>query len=583
VRTPNEDSPEELMTDIRRALDAEHPLTLLSFVSALLAAVDSRRRHPLERLQRRQDDPEVTREDLVRSFLDTPCLETSAVLAVVAAMDADDLERARIGRELARRQDLARLPHWLARLGDARVEGCSEMVHVLGDGDDVMVGLRLLTGEALTTIVYIDHNLGTVAKDGFALPEPLDDVVRTMRSRVDVPGFSWQALDPKDVRARLREAIEAGERTFPPFESDTWPAARPLVEWVAGLLPEGGSGYVRAEWSDAERKALIRRFLGSPEAGGLGDDVGPLAEALVSFACDDGPGDPLRWSPPSVAMVLTDWAPRKLLADRALLGRLPDVLGALVRFAHREREIPAVLTAETLDAIEDLRSEFWDLVRSPRLQGPSALLEALGSLEGMEETAQPLEEPDPSDLLAALDADYRIAFLRHLVRTVGSPEAMATLDDTPLPDEPFDPSGIPDDVRPKVDEVLALVDHCADTLLDVEYRTAFRRLLARSARRSPEVFRRRGRAVTAAAAICWMVGKANDLFVPTGGGMAVKDLLASFGLAQTSVSQRAEAIARGAGIDTWTEGAELGTPDLLVSSRRRELLCWRDYVGWPQP
>lgn len=571
------------MADVRRALDAEHPLALLSLVSALIAAVDGRRRHPLERLQRRQDEPEVTREDLVRSFLDTPCLETSAVLAVVAAMDADDLERARIGRELARRGDLARLPRWLARLGDARTEGCSEMVHVLGDGDDVIVGLRLPTGETLSVVVYVDHNLGTAAKDGFALAEPLGDVVRTMRAHVDVPGFSWRELDPADARARLREAIEAGERTFPPFESDTWPAARPLVEWAARLLPEGGHGYTRAEWSDSERKALVRRFLRSPEASGLGDDVTPLVEALVAFACEDGPGDPLRWSPPAVTLVLTDWAPRKLLADRALLRRLPDVLGALVRFAHRERKIPAVLTAETLDAIEDLRSQFWDLVRSPRLQGPTALLEALGSLEAMGEAAELVEEPDPSDLLAALDADYRVAFLRHLVRTVGSPEAMAALDDTPLPDEPFDPSGIPDDVRPKVDEVLALVDHCADSLLDVEYRTAFRRLLAQTARRSPEVFRRRGRAVTAAAAICWMVGKANDLFVPTGGGMAVKDLLASFGLAQTSVSQRAEAIARGAGIDTWAEGAELGTPDLLVSSRRRELLRWRDYVGWPKP
>jgi len=574
-----DDRPDELLADIRRALGAEHPLAFLALVSALLAAADQRRRHPLERLARRQDEVEVTREQLIRSFLDVPCLETSAVLAVVAAMDADDLERVRIARELSRRQDIASLPRWVAGVGDARIEGAQEMVHILGDGDDVLIGLRLPTGEALTVVVYVDHNLGTVAKDGFALPETLDEVVAIMQARVDEPGFSWRELDPKDARARLEEAIEMGERTFPPFESDSWPAARPLVEWAARLAPRGGTGYVRHTWSEEERSALRARFLAAPEALGLDDpESAELVDSVLWFGCEAGPGDPLRWSPPSVELFLTDWAPRKILLGRELLSRLPDVLGAFVRFAHREREIPAVLTAETLDAIDESRAAFADLIRSPHLQGPAALLAQMADFGELDE---PDEEPDPEDLLAALDADYKNAFLHHLMRTVGSAEAMAELDDVPLPDEPFEWTGIPDDVRDRVAEVLALVDSCAESLLDVEYRTAFRRLLARAARRDPAVFRHRGRSETAAAAICWMVAKANDLFVPTGGGMAVKDLLAHFGLANQSVSQRAERIARAAGLDTWSVGAELGTPDLLVSSRRRELLRWRNYVGWP--
>jgi hypothetical protein len=76
------------------------------------------------------------------------------------------------------------------------------------------------------------------------------------------------------------------------------------------------------------------------------------------------------------------------------------------------------------------------------------------------------------------------------------------LDDAPLPDEPFDWTGIPDDFHDKVAEVLALCDRCCDELLDVEYRTACRRLLARSAAGDPAVFRRRAGSGTAAAAIC---------------------------------------------------------------------------------
>ena len=60
--------------------------------------------------------------------------------------------------------------------------------------------------------------------------------------------------------------------------------------------------------------------------------------------------------------------------------------------------------------------------------------------------------------------------------------------------------------------MLELTDACCDELLDVEYRTACRRLLARVAAGDPAVFRRRASSATAAAAICWIVGKDNDLF-----------------------------------------------------------------------
>ncbi len=118
-----------------------------------------------------------------------------------------------------------------------------------------------------------------------------------------------------------------------------------------------------------------------------------------------------------------------------------------------------------------------------------------------------------------------------------------------LPDEDFDWSSIAEDIHGKVAEVLELTDACCDELLDVEYRTACRRLLARAAAGDPAVFRRRASSATAAAAICWIVGKDNDLFHPAGGGMLVKDLIAHFGLAQSGVSQRAETLMKAAGFD----------------------------------
>ncbi|MGH8909817.1 MAG: hypothetical protein ACRD0K_25820 [Egibacteraceae bacterium] len=75
---------------------------------------------------------------------------------------------------------------------------------------------------------------------------------------------------------------------------------------------------------------------------------------------------------------------------------------------------------------------------------------------------------------------------------VGGPDRLADLDDAPLPDEPFAWSGIPDDIRDRVGDVLARCDRCCEELLDVECRTACRRLLARAAAGDPNVFRAQG-------------------------------------------------------------------------------------------
>ncbi len=122
---------------------------------------------------------------------------------------------------------------------------------------------------------------------------------------------------------------------------------------------------------------------------------------------------------------------------------------------------------------------------------------------------------------------------------------------------------------------LILDDRCCDDLLDVEYRAACRRLLARAAAGNPDIFRRRGRADTAAAAVCWIIGKANDLF--SNGGLLVKDLMSHFRI-QGSVSTRSEPLLRAVGVDPHQYGAmNLGSPDYLTSSHREQIVARRDH------
>ena len=133
--------------------------------------------------------------------------------------------------------------------------------------------------------------------------------------------------------------------------------------------------------------------------------------------------------------------------------------------------------------------------------------------------------------------------------------------------------------------MLALVDRCCTELLDEQYATACRRLLADVAAADPGIFRRKGRVETAAAAICWIVGKANALFDPRSGlavvdgrAMQVKDLAAHFGVAANGLSPRAGSFLRAMGIDALTHYLELdlGTPRYLTGSRRAQIVADRD-------
>ncbi|MBW3604599.1 MAG: SEC-C domain-containing protein [Actinobacteria bacterium] len=553
--------------DILDALDEPHPLGLLAIASTMLEVLRPARPSPVPTDDDDDDDPQLpSLPELVASFIEIDTIETTALLAAMAEMVDDEVLATRMRGAVADRRH--RLPRWLTGLAPIDVHGAVELSHVLRDGDNVMLGVRTAAGDELTVAIYIDHNLGTVVKDAFVMEEPLGEAMgQFVAVADDDPDLVVRDLDPADARARAEAAIELGEMMWPPLESDSWPACRPLVDWVLRQLPPGGQGYVRPEWSDADRAEVTDRFFASPFGRDEDDDDGrSMLESLLWFGCDYGPGDPLRWSPVAVEILLTDWLPRKVVADVAFLSGAPDVLRAFIRFAHAERGIRRELTAETLGAVDDYEDEYQQAIRSPRPQGPAALMAAMGVPVG--------DGPFGTDVDPWwIDGSYEELALDSLAGAVGGPEQLEALDATPLPDEAFVWDDIAGDVTDRVREVLALTDGCCDELLDVEYRTACRRFLADVTAADPDIFRRRGRSDTAAAAVAWIVGKANGLFRT---GLTIGEVVSWFGVSG-SPSQRASTMLRALGIDAYVgTTVDLGTPRYLVSARRRDLIDRRD-------
>jgi hypothetical protein len=185
------------------------------------------------------------------------------------------------------------------------------MTPVLGDGDDYLLGVTLPTGEALSALLYVDHNLGTVVKDAFVVAEPLEELA-TEDGDLDRRCRSVPGADRSGHGAgRVEAAIDSGSNLYPPLTSDSWPMCRPLVEWMVRMLPMGGLAPDWKEWSQDETVAAAGEFFTSPFGRPLDDEEHRrLLQSVLWFCTGCATGDPCRWSRVTVEMLLSDWFPQ---------------------------------------------------------------------------------------------------------------------------------------------------------------------------------------------------------------------------------------------------------------------------------
>ena len=319
------------MRALSHSLHASHPLALLDAVSGLMAATEPRRS------MRGKEEPAVGLGELVDTFVGTDLAATTAALHVIAALTEDEVLAARIRHELAARQH--RMPAWLRGLETTRVAEVFEMRHVLRDGEQYSLDVRLPDRFSLSALIYVDNNLGQVVKDGFVADVLLHTMLEPFRADLDEDSV-LEPIDPAVARARLEEALFVESIMVPPMESDTWPLCRPLVRWLVRCLPEGGVLPERTEWTDETLDEIAKAFLASRFGSAYGDEEHRgLLRNLLWLGAEYDIGDPLRWSPVNVELLLVDRVPRKVIEEAGVLTKLPALLRSFVRYAHTERSL----------------------------------------------------------------------------------------------------------------------------------------------------------------------------------------------------------------------------------------------------
>jgi len=285
---------------------------------------------------------------------------------------------------------------WAAVVGTGRPTGAYLSYDPIDDdGVAVIVGLDG-PGEPSTVGVYVDHNLGGMAKDAFAVPAGVDEVVANLQEdHNDSEALEWCEISLDEAAARWREAFEMTDVTFEPPTGEDLDHLRALVMARLATLPDRGKVPEPAGLGEGERKQLLAEFSQSDEAAVLWDPdrdenetVEDLAYQILSFSLDYVRGTPLRFSPVMVEIFCLDWAPRKIAVDGDGFTLLPDVLAAWIRFVGRRRGIPGESIKVAVEAAYGYAPEMIELSQDPEEWGPAKTMALALQERGIDVTDQ---------------------------------------------------------------------------------------------------------------------------------------------------------------------------------------------------
>ena len=328
-------------------------------------------------------------EDLVRALErrgGDPAHAALRAIGAVCSEPAGPLGRAAAAR-LAEKG--AAEPAWAPALGAATPATAKLMYdEIFDDGVNVLVEFE--HPDAVHVLgVYIDHNLGVMAKDAF-LGGTLAEIAEITAGNSSDEPVTLAPLALDEAAARIAAAVGLTDMTLaPPVGEDFW-SLRALIDARLAALPDPGEAPDRPDVSIDEREALVQAFRASEDGAQFATDQDALD--IVSFAidfCGDYvDGRPLRWSPVVVELFMADWLPRKVLAEPELFERVPEVLPDWVAYAGRRRGVPPDPLREAVAAVAHYRDEMLEATSDPDAWGPAKVF-AVAALEAGVDLADP--------------------------------------------------------------------------------------------------------------------------------------------------------------------------------------------------
>jgi hypothetical protein len=146
---------------------------------------------------------------------------------------------------------------------------------------------------AHTLGVYVDYNLGGIAKDAFVVPATIEEVLGRLRESDEAEPVEYREISVAEAAARWREAFEMTDMTFEAPATEELFYLRALVLARLSVMPVTDHVPAHGEVGEDERELLLDEFLESEETLGLwgvngdqGHHVEHLALQATTFSLD---------------------------------------------------------------------------------------------------------------------------------------------------------------------------------------------------------------------------------------------------------------------------------------------------------
>lgn len=260
----------------------------------------------------------------------------------------------RAGRLPLQRAHLSRartqpdVPDWVQQIAGFRLSGAIVSEDVTGDGLSVVLDYDD-EHHAHTVVVFVDNNLGAIAKDVFIGPS----IGRVVDAYERGGRVTVRSVRPATAAGIILQALgTTSDQDDPPVTEDFEFFSGLLVNRLTQLPERPIRPPVKQRLSDRQRDVLVEEFLAAPAAAGLPTEAADILRLWIDHALDQTVGGPFRVSAVLVELFLAYWLPRKVLADSTYLAAVPPVIKAWLAFAGERTGLDPDTIAEAVDAVD---------------------------------------------------------------------------------------------------------------------------------------------------------------------------------------------------------------------------------------
>jgi hypothetical protein len=328
---------------------------------------------------------------------------SAELLAALASVAPDEV--AEKARELAGDvpPDATPVADWITDIGSWVCEETFRLVDDYGDSEHWGAVFTTPSGADRHAFLWLIDNTENGYLEDIIFDPEAEHLLEQLPAMLEEHDVRKMPADPAELHAVVADAMRLTDSTVELPEEEDYGLHRALTISRLRRLPAPQ----RRELADSdERDEVIEAFIASPQAQALlhpadgeapdEDTVRFVSRLALDHAVDYTGGEPLRVTPLTVTVFMTEWVPRKAMLDPEDVAWLPDVLRAWIGYAFEQTGRPEAIRDEALEAVSDLTPEFGRMIGTGEGRGFAGQLLAGFLDEGVDIT-------DSDQLAAAIE------------------------------------------------------------------------------------------------------------------------------------------------------------------------------------